>query len=344
MLLKDIFPGRDIVFIAEIGLNHNGRLESAEALLRSAAAAGADAVKFQTFSPEEMYSVHTSALMRGEKEGKPDYSQIEFFRGLTLREEEYLALSGLARELGTVFFSSPFDGESVELLESLQVPLYKVASSEVTNIGLLERIGATQKPVLLSTGMAREGEIDEAVNVLTKSGCPEIVVLHCVSLYPLPPEEVNLARIVKLRERYRLKVGFSDHSPDFRLIGPAVALGASVIEKHFTLGRDYECPDGAVSLTPEVFTAMKREAEGMMASMGDGHLNCRGAEEEVGRSARRSLFAREFIPRGKRIEKSDLIAKRPGVGMAVSCIPRILGKRVVADIEKDHLIRKEYLE
>jgi sialic acid synthase SpsE len=334
---------RSCLYIAEIGLNHNGDFDTAKALINSAAEAGADCVKFQTFVPEKMNSVYTSSLLESGKEGEPDRSQMDFFRDFLLTESEYRELKKLSHERGLVFFSSPFDTESVDFLQGLDVPLYKVASSEVTNQRLLERIGETGKPVILSTGMATEPEIAGALKVLMSRGAPHVALLHCVSLYPLDLHAANLKRIESLRKIFGRETGFSDHTRGDEAAMAAASLGARIFEKHFTLGGDFQCPDREVSLDARRMSGYIESVERTVRMLGSGEISFTGDEAVTARSARRSVFAGREIPRGKVIEEDDLLVLRPGLGIPASMIENIVGKKSCVDIQKDYMIREEYL-
>jgi N,N'-diacetyllegionaminate synthase len=341
--VSDVFKGINEGFIAEIGLNHNGNPETAALMIDAAAASGAHAVKFQTFVPELFYSRYTSSLLATGREGAPDRSQIEFFQKFVLREADYRLLKTRALEKGLVFFSSPFDAPSVDLLESIGVPLYKIASSEVTNHPLLRRIAGTGKPVIMSTGICTEDEIASALGIFKDSGA-DIALLHCVSLYPLPREKANLARIPALRERFGVPVGFSDHTTDERTAVIAAAFGARIFEKHFMHEPCFECPDAAVSLDPAGFKRMISGVREAISMAGDGHLSSDFSEKEIAKSARRSVFSSRFIGKGSRITRTDLVAKRPGTGMPAYRIDEIAGRKAACDINEDYIIRLEYLE
>jgi N,N'-diacetyllegionaminate synthase len=343
-MLDGIFTGREVIFIAEIGMNHNGNPELALRMIEGAKRAGADAVKFQTFIPECMNSVYTSSLIKHGIEGEGDLDQINFLKRHALSRDAYRDLFEVANEIGIVFFSSPFDVDSVEFLESLGSPLYKVASSEVTNHLLLREIARTEKPVIMSTGISEEEEISLAVDLLFTHGTREIVLMHCVSLYPVPWEKMNLSRIQALRERFNLEVGFSDHSSDYRAVEAAAILGARIFEKHFIIQRDMDCPDRNVSIDPEQFRGMRNSVEMIMKMLGDGHISYDDSEKEVAKSARRSLFARRDIPAGKVLEMDDVIPKRPGLGIPVYLLDKILGRKSKVNISKDFLLREEFFE
>lgn len=343
-MLNTIFPGKQAIFIAEIGMNHNGDSELALRMIEGAGRAGADAVKFQTFVPEYMNSVYTSSLIEFGIERERNLDQINFLKRYVLSRDAYRDLLNFSRDNQIVFFSSPFDVDSVALLEDLGVPLYKVASSEVTNHLLLREIARTEKPVIMSTGISEEGEIERAIDMLVSHGTKEIVLMHCVSLYPAPRERMNLRRIQSLRRRFNLEVGFSDHSSDWRAVEAAAGLGARIFEKHFTLERGMDCPDRDVSIGPEEFREMKDSVEMILQMQGDGHISYDNSEKEVAKSARRSLFARRDIPAGKVLEVDDVIPKRPGLGIPVYLLDTILGRKSKVDIRKDFLLREEFFE
>ncbi len=343
MLDSIIQNRRKALYIAEIGLNHNGDPDMAVKMIQAAAQAGADLVKFQTFVPELMSSVYTKDLMDGGIELQRDTGLVDFFRKFVFDRDQYRVLQSAAAEAGVVFFSSVFDRESLELMEELGVPLHKLASSEVTNHPLIRAVAETGKSVILSTGMSSEEEIAMAVDLYRKAGGTELVLLHCVSLYPTPADQVNLARIPALAQRFGLAVGFSDHTREAVTPMLAAAMGARIFEKHFTIDRFYECPDKDISCTPEEFAGMIGSVENAVAMTGTGAVAYGRDEAGTARGARRSLFARRFIPAGKTIEENDLVALRPGVGISPSDLARVVGKRCRVDIPADYLIRREHL-
>ncbi|HPB81177.1 MAG TPA: N-acetylneuraminate synthase family protein [Spirochaetota bacterium] len=343
-MVDKIFDKHRPIFIAEIGLNHNGKFDIAAEMIRKAKSAGADAVKFQTFVPENMYSRYTSSILATGREGDSSTKEFDFFKSLSLTRDELLELQSIAKSLNIEFFSTPFDEESVELLRTIGVRIYKIASSEVTNHVLLRAIGKTGKPVILSTGLSTEKEIEMALQCLRTSGTRDLMLLHCVSLYPLPYESANLNRITALRERFNIEVGFSDHSSDYKTIEIATALGVNVFEKHFMLSDDFDCPDKAVSLSPENFSTMVQSSHAIRSMLGNGKIDFSDAEKEVAKSARRSLFARRDILKGTVIGPEDIIPKRPGTGIPVFLESDVLGKKASINIKKDYMIRLEHIE
>ncbi len=343
-LVEKVFKGDAMFFIAEIGINHNGSRDEALSMIEAAARAGADAVKLQTFVPEEMYSRYTNSMLRGEAKLVADTAQIDFFRRFVLEEDDYHALKRAAEAANLVFFSSAFDIPSVEMLERVGIPLYKLASSEVTNTPLLERVAATGKPVIMSTGISTGDEIDRAIRTLRGGGAGGIILLHCVALYPLPRERANLSRISSLRARFALPVGFSDHASDGTGCALAAMLGALVFEKHFMPEEAYDCPDAAVSLYPESFRRMRSDVESALEMFGDGRIDYDFSEKEVANSARRSLFSRRPLCAGEVLKPDAVAVKRPGVGAPVADLERMLGRKTRHDIPEDFPLRPEDFE
>lgn len=344
-MLDDLMPTeRRARYVAEIGLNHNGSVETARAMIVAAAQAGADAVKFQVFVPELMASPDADELLSPGAREKGGGGAVDFFRAFALDERELQALKDAAGAAGVLFFSSVFDLESLGLLERLGVALYKLASSEVTNHPLIAAVAGTGKPLILSTGISSEEEIEMAVSLFQRESGADLALLHCVSLYPTGAEHANLARVASLARRFALPVGFSDHTREPAAPMLAAALGARIFERHFTIDRFYDCPDKEISSTPEEFSAMIRSVESAIAMVGDGALASGSAEEGVARAARRSLFARRGIPKGKQLDEEDLVALRPGVGISPHRMGSVLGRRSRRDIPPGGLIRPEDLE
>ncbi len=326
-------------FIAEIGLNHNGNFHTAEKMILAAAQSGAHAVKFQTFVPELMNSPFTKDLIENRKDESPDYTIIKFFKNFIFSNEQLTSLKKLSEEKGLIFFSAPFDIPSIDMLENIGTAMYKIASSEITNLPLLKKAGSTKKPVILSTGMANEDEIAKAISTLSNHGASNIILLHCVSLYPLEPHEANLQRIASLKDRFKIPVGISDHGRDIESALVAAALGATVFEKHFKLDHDHDCPDKDVSVTPDEFSTMINSVNNAIRLKGTGEIAPKGRETETAKGARRSLFAANNIKAGSIITEEDLVPLRPGTGIPVSEFYNITGKKAVVDIKKGSLIK-----
>ncbi len=344
MLGSIIKTGRKALYIAEIGLNHNGDQEMARSMIVAAAKAGADMVKFQTFVPGLMSSVYAADLLSTGREWRPDRAMVDFFSTFVFDRGQYMELMGAAAAQGVTFFSSVFDLDSLRLLEDLGVALYKLASSEVTNHPLVAAVADTGKPAILSTGIATGDEISRAVELFRTRSRAELLLMHCVSLYPTTPGQVNMRRLPALRERFGLEVGFSDHTTEALAPVLAAGFGARIFEKHFTIDRIYECPDKDISCTPDEFTAMVSSVETAIEMIGTGDMTYGDAEAGTARAARRSLFARRSIPRGKRIEEADLVALRPGVGIPVYESDTVIGRTSRVDIPENYLIRREYID
>ena len=342
-MLHNIF-NKKIIFIAEIGLNHNGDLKLAEEMIIKAAEAGADAVKFQTFIPEKMISPYSSSLLKKGKEEYKDYEIIDFFKKFCFTSGQWEKLKDISDRCNVEFFSAPFDNESVDLLEDLNVRLYKIASSELTNTPLLRKIASAKKPVILSTGMSKPKEIEISIENLKRYGSPEIALLHCVSLYPTDKNEANLNRILSLKDKFKMPVGLSDHTGDYETALIAAALGAVVFEKHFIIDNNHECPDKMVSITAEQFKEMIDKVRHTIAMMGDGKIEYSGREAHTALGAKRSLFADKNIKSGDILTEEDIIALRPGTGLSPNMIDDIIGKRSQADINAGSILKREYFE
>lgn len=340
MKFDPVTSKKEIFLISEIGLNHNGDFATAERMIRLSASAGADAVKFQTYNPEMMYSKYCKSLLETGKEITPDESIIDFFAKFCFSENDLMRLKKIADELSVVFFSAPFDIESVDVLEKIGVSMYKIASSEVTHERLLRKIATTGKSVIMSTGFSGENDIDQAVGLFDER---TLSLLHCVSLYPLEKKDAHLSRIVALNERYGKRTGFSDHSPDTTLAEYAAVAGAAIIEKHFTISRDFECPDGNVSITPEQMAYLRKSLNDIHQIMGKREIIYGCGEEKVAKSARRSLFASRDIIAGEIISEADIIEKRPGTGIPANKWTSVIGKKALRNITKDYMIRFEDL-
>jgi N-acetylneuraminate synthase/N,N'-diacetyllegionaminate synthase len=335
---RPVGPGAPCFVVAEAGVNHNGDLELALRLVDAAAAARADAVKFQTFRAEAVAA--PSAPKAGyqlESTGAGE-SQLEMLRGLELAPDAYAELKRRAEERGLVFLSSPFDHESVELLDELDVAAFKIASGEVTNTALLADVGRRGRPVILSSGTADVGEVEEAVATLRAAGARELVVLHCVSAYPAPAEGANLLAMATLAERLGLPVGFSDHTEGDEVALAAAALGACVLEKHFTLDRSLPGPDHHASLEPPELAELVRRVRRVEAAVGDGVKRPTELERANARVVRRSLAAARDLAAGTTLDEGMLEALRPGTGIAPSRLPDVVGRRLRRDLARGELL------
>lgn len=333
-----IGQGHPCFVIAEAGVNHNRSLELAKKLVDAAAEAGADAVKFQTFKAEKLISaIAPKADYQKETTGATE-RQLEMVRRLEMPAGMTRAVAAYAGSRGILFLSTGFDEESLDLLDEIGVPAFKIGSGDLTNVPLLEFIARKRKPVMLSTGMSFLEEVQAAVQVLREAGCKELALLQCVSSYPANPEDANLSALKTLRDAFEVPVGFSDHSLRNEIAIAAVALGADVIEKHITIDPTLPGPDHRVSLTPEQFRNLVQSIRLVEAARGDGIKKPKAGEENVREVARRSIVAACAIPVGTTITREMLAFKRPGTGISPAQWRTVIGKRTVREIPSDTLI------
>jgi N,N'-diacetyllegionaminate synthase len=341
---KLIGEGEPCFIIAEAGVNHNGDVNLAKKLTDVAKDAGADAVKFQTFKAENVVIKNAEKAEYQKETAGIEESQYDMIKKLELTEEDFGELADYAKEKKILFLSSPFDKESVDLLDGLDVPVFKVGSGEITSFPLLRYIARKRKPIILSTGMSTLGEVEEALNVIRSEGVKDIILLHCVSNYPAKIEDVNLKAMETLKQAFKIPVGFSDHTLGITVPIAAVALGACIIEKHFTLDRDLPGPDHKASLEPNELKEMVQAIRDVEKALGDGVKRPTKDEEEIKRAARRSIVAKVDIPKGTIIAEDMLDVKRPGTGIEPKYIDMIVGKKAKENIRKDELVTREMIE
>jgi len=328
---RPISPDHPPYVIAEMSGNHNGDINRARELIKAAKEAGADAVKLQTYTadtitiPSERPEFQiTSGLWEGR-------SLHELYHEAHTPWEWHAPLFAYAKEIGITVFSSPFDPSAVDYLENLGAPAYKVASPEVIDWGLLKKIATTGKPVIISSGMATDQEMIEAIDVLRKAGCEQIVALHCISAYPTPLEQANLRRIEKLREILNVNTGLSDHSMGLTAASTAVALGACIVEKHFTLARADGGVDSAFSLEKEELANMCQNLKDVHNTLGNKNTELAPAEEST-RQFRRSLYFVKDMKSGDVVTQENVRSIRPGMGLLPRYLDEILGKTINQDI------------
>lgn len=334
---KIIGEGEPCFIIAEAGVNHNGDIELAKELIDAARNARVDAVKFQTFKAEKVVTQNAEKA-EYQKETTEKGSQYEMIKKLELTEEGFNDLANYAKKKNIVFLSSPFDKESVDLLDGINVPVFKVASGEITNFPLLTHIAKKGKPIILSTGMTTLGEVEEALNVIRSEGVKDIILLHCVSDYPAKMKDVNLRAMETLKHAFKLPVGFSDHTLGITVPIAAVTLGACVMEKHFTLDKNLSGPDHKASLEPDELKEMVQAIRDVEQALGDGIKRSTKNEDEVKRVVRRSIVARVDIPDGTIITGDMIEVKRPGTGIEPKYTKLVVGKKAKMNIKKDDLI------
>jgi N,N'-diacetyllegionaminate synthase len=327
----EIGGGRCFV-IAEAGVNHNADPDMAHRLVDAAADAGAEAVKFQTFDPARLASA-VAVKADYQRRSSPGASQREMLEALVLPRALHPELQTHAAERGLCFLSTPFDEESANFLASLGVPALKVASGEVTNHAFLAHVARLGLPVLLSTGMSTLGEVEAAVAVLEDAGAAgRLAMLHCVSSYPAPAAESNLRAMDTLRHRFRVPVGWSDHTEGIAVALAAVARGADILEKHFTLDRRLPGPDHAASLEPDELATLVAGVRQVRSSLGDGVKRPVSSEEGTTAVARRSLHARHELSAGTTLAAADLVALRPGTGIPPSRLSELVGRRLARSV------------
>lgn len=330
---RRIGPGEPAYIIAELSANHGHDLDQAVRLVEAAHAAGADAVKLQTYTPDTMTIDSDQPWFRIAGTGWAGRKLYDLYTEAETPWAWHARLKEAAERLGFQLFSSPFDATAVDFLEGLGVPAYKIASFENVDLPLLRRVALTGRPVIMSTGMATLAEIDEAVRTLESAGARELVLLKCTSAYPAPPEEMNLRAIPHLAEAYGLPVGLSDHTLDPTVPVAAVALGAAVIEKHFTLSRDEPGPDSAFSLEPHEFRAMVDSVR--MAERALGRVRYGPSSGESGTLAlRRSLFVVEDVRRGEAFSPQNVRVIRPGHGLHSRHYEEVLGRVATRDVAR----------
>lgn len=324
--------------IAEAGVNHNGSLDTALALVEKAREAGADCVKFQTFISENTICRQAEKAAYQKETTGGDTSQLDMVKKLELPFDAFLKLKARCDEIGITFLSTPFDLDSIAFLDTLDMPFWKVPSGEITNLPYLLAIARTKKPVVMSTGMCELEEIQATIDVLKSNGTPKITLLHCNTEYPTPFEDVNLRAMEALRERFAVETGYSDHSRGIEIPIAAAALGAAVIEKHFTLDRNMEGPDHKASLEPEELKAMVDSVRHVEAALGDGVKRPSPSEQKNIQIARKSIVARRTIRKGEALTEENLAVKRPGSGVSPMRWFEALGTPAVRDFAEDELI------
>lgn len=327
-----------VFIIAEAGVNHNGSLDVARRLVEEARGAGADCVKFQTFRADKLTS-HSADKADYQKQNVGEgESQLYMLRALELSEDDHRELISHCRSQGITFLSSPFDEQSADFLDRLGVPAFKIPSGELTNHEFLRHLAAMNKPLILSTGMSTLAEVAEAVGAITTIGNGQLSLLHCVTEYPAPVEQINLRAMLTLAAAFGLPVGYSDHTPGMEIAVAAVALGACIIEKHFTLSREMPGPDHRASLEPQELASLVRAVRNVEECLGDGIKAPAQCELKNISVARKSVVATTSIAAGERLTRANVTVKRPGHGIQPRDMEKALGLRLAKDIKADDVI------
>lgn len=342
---KEVYQGCKPYIIAEIGANHNGDMELARMMIDAAKASGANAAKFQSWTPESL--IAREEYQRNQSYNDSPHKHFGSLREMVekyhLRTDQHVELKSYCDQIGIDFCSTPFSPPEVDLLNELGVFYHKVASMDINNLDLLRHVARSQKPVLLSTGMATLGEIEQAVAVIEGEGNNQIVLLHCISIYPPAYEDIHLRNIPMLQESFGYPVGFSDHTLGVSIPLAAVALGCCLIEKHFTLDKALPGWDHEISADPEQMGMIVRESDHISQAMGSARRVVSAAEQEKKLKFRRSLVTTRRLERGEVIRPGDLTCKRPGTGIAPDFKSGILGRVVARTLEVDELVRWEDL-
>lgn len=327
-----------VFIIAEAGVNHNGDINNAKKLIDVAADAGADAVKFQTFKAENIVSKNAEKAEYQKNTTDAQENQFDMLKKLELTEEMHQTLMEYCVEKNIVFLSTPFDLDSIDYLDKEGIEIMKIPSGEITNYPYLVKIAKVGKPVILSTGMSELYEVEDAVAILRENGVEDITVLHCNTEYPTPYTDVNLKAMLTLKDRLNLKVGYSDHTMGIEVPIAAVAMGATVIEKHFTLDKSMDGPDHKASLEPEELRAMIRAIRNIENALGDGQKTPSYSEKKNISIVRKSIVAQKTILKGEMFTEDNLTVKRPGDGISPMHWNELIGKKAQKDYEADEMI------
>ncbi|MDS1140036.1 pseudaminic acid synthase [Pusillimonas sp. SM2304] len=340
---RRISAGDAPYIIAELSANHNGKLETALKIIEAAKAAGADAVKLQTYTADTITldcNNEDFQIRGGLWDGRTLY---ELYQQAHMPWEWHESLFAYARKLGITIFSSPFDNTAVDLLETLGAPAYKIASFEAIDLPLIKYVASTGKPMIISTGMADSEEIQEAIDTAREGGCKELAILHCVSGYPAPAADYNLRTIPDMIDRFGLVTGLSDHTLDNTTAITSVALGASLIEKHFTLDRSGGGPDDSFSLEPKELEALCKDSKTAWSALGVVDYGRKSSEQENAQF-RRSLYVVKNIQKGELFTTDNIKSIRPGYGLAPKHYWSVVGKRAKCDIAPGTPLRQTVIE
>ena len=332
---------QSIIIIAEAGVNHNGSIELAKKLIDVAAEAGADFVKFQTFKAETLVTQTADKAEYQKEITNTDETQFEMIKKLELDRNAHETLIEYCKQKDIQFLSTAFDHGSIELLAKLDIPFYKIPSGEITNLPYLRHIGRMSKPIIMSTGMSSLEEVRDALNVLIESGAEkeQITILHCNTEYPTPMKDVNLKAMLTIKDEMGVNIGYSDHTLGIEVPIAAVAMGATVIEKHFTLDRNMPGPDHRASLKPDELREMVVAIRNIKKAMGAGEKKPSSSETKNISVVRKSIVAKMSIKKGELFTEENLTVKRPGTGISPMGWDAVIGKPASSDYEMDDLIR-----
>lgn len=327
-----------VFIIAEAGDNHNGNFELALRLVDQAVEAGADCVKFQTFVTEQVISKFAEKAEYQKENTGSEETQFEMVKRLELSFDQFREIQQYCKKKGILFLSTPFDLESIDFLQEIEIPFWKIPSGEITNLPYLEKIAATGKDIVLSTGMCTMEEIEEALRILRDRGAGKVTLLHCNTEYPTPYCDVNLRAMNTLKKHFGVEVGYSDHTRGIEVPIAAAACGAKVIEKHFTLDKNMEGPDHKASLEPEELKEMVQAIRNIEAAMGSEEKFPTDSERKNKEIARKSIVAGKNIKKGEIFTEKNLAVKRPGSGISPMNWYDVIGTKAVRDFQEDEMI------
>lgn len=330
--------------IAEIGVNHNGDLALAKKMIAAAKQSGADAVKFQTFTAEALVTKSTPKVLYQVETTPVNETHYEMIRNLELSREDHFPLMQFCKDVDIDFISTPYDLDSAAFLDAAGVELFKTASADIVDLPLHHFLAQTGKPVIVATGMATLGEIEEVVSIYKSHGNNQLALLHCVSNYPCSDNSLNLNVIQTLHSAFKVAVGFSDHSLGSQAAVISVALGAKIIEKHFTLDKTLPGPDHRASVTPEEFIELALSVRRAELSLGSPFKQCQEEENQMASVSRKSVVLRKHINSGEILTIEHIIMKRPGTGIMARDIPNIIGKTARESLSEGHLLSRENLK
>ncbi len=324
--------------IAEAGVNHNGKIELAKKMIDLAQEAGADAIKFQTFRAENLVSKFAPKAEYQQKNTGNDDSQLAMLKALELSYSDFAELNTYCQDIGIAFMSTPFDLESISFLDQLGMSIFKIPSGEITNLPYLKTIAKLNKKIILSTGMSSLQEVEDAIDLLTGNGAKDISLLHCTTEYPAPLQDVNLKAMNTLKEKFGLEIGYSDHTIGIEIAIAAVAMGATIIEKHFTIDKNMTGPDHKASLNPDELKAMITAIRNIELALGNGLKIPSQSEIKNIDIARKSIVAGCSIKEGDVFTEKNIAIKRPGTGISPMEWDTILGKTAIRNFNEDELI------
>jgi N,N'-diacetyllegionaminate synthase len=340
----EIGSGCPPYIIAEVGSNHNGDMDLCRQLIDAAAEAGANAVKFQSWTDKSLIAEEEYQRNTEYSDKKKHFGSLrEMVTAYQLTSDQHMQAHSRCIEKGIAFCSTPFAPAEVDLLESLDVPFFKIASMDVVHLPLLRYVARKMRPVVISTGMCTLGEVEQAVDTVRGEGNDQIVLLHCISIYPPEYETIHLRNMETLRRAFDCPVGFSDHTLGTAIPLAAIALGACIIEKHFTLDQEMAGWDHAISANPEQMRTIVREGKNITVALGSGRRTVSDAEMEKRKKFRRSLVSREALSKGHILSESDFDAKRPGTGVAPDEVQYVVGRTLARDLAKDEVLRWSHL-